>query len=107
MQTRAALSWRLCSDYKNLNSITKQDYYPLPFIYQILAKLLGQNFISFFMAILVIIKLKSMKTFKRKQLSLTLSIHFLLNVLATFQRCMPTTFLALVGDCLEIFMDDF
>ena len=34
--TRTMIGWRVCIDYKKLNTITKKDHFPLPFIDQIL-----------------------------------------------------------------------
>ena len=39
--TRTVTRWRLCIDYKKLNTATKKDNYPLPFINQMLDKLAG------------------------------------------------------------------
>ena len=47
IQTREESSWRVCIDYRKLNSVTKKDHYPLPFPDQILEKLSGQNFYCF------------------------------------------------------------
>ena len=37
--TRTMIGWRVCTDYKKLNSATRKDHYPLLFIDQILDKL--------------------------------------------------------------------
>ena len=34
--TRIVTGWRVCIDYRKLNTTTKKDHYPLPFIDQML-----------------------------------------------------------------------
>ena len=38
---RTVTRWRVCIDYKNLNTVTRKDHYPLPFIDQMLDRLVG------------------------------------------------------------------
>ena len=37
--TRTVTGWRVCIDYRKLNTVTRKDHYPLPFIDQMLDKL--------------------------------------------------------------------
>ena len=56
---RSVTGWRVCIDYKKLNTTTRNDHYPLPFIDQMLDRLIGHPYFCFFflfMDILVIIK---------------------------------------------------
>ena len=39
--TRIVTRWRVCIDYRKLNTITRKDHYPLPFIDQMLNRLAG------------------------------------------------------------------
>ncbi|WP_222196269.1 reverse transcriptase family protein, partial [Modestobacter italicus] len=45
--TRATAGWRVCIDYRKLNSKTRKDHFPLPYIDQILERLSGQSFYCF------------------------------------------------------------
>nr|XP_016439992.1 PREDICTED: uncharacterized protein LOC107765807 [Nicotiana tabacum] len=41
--TRTVTGWRMCIDYRRLNDATRNDHFPLPFIYQMLEKVAGQG----------------------------------------------------------------
>ena len=57
IQTRTMTGWRVCIDYRKLNTVTRKDHYPLSFIDQMLDKLTGHPPIYvFLMDTLVIIK---------------------------------------------------
>ncbi|XP_058223108.1 uncharacterized protein LOC131332823 [Rhododendron vialii] len=45
--TRMTTGWRVCIDYRKLNSMTRKDHFPLPFIDQILERLAGQSYYCF------------------------------------------------------------
>ena len=47
LQTRLPTKWRVCIDYWKLNTTTKNDIFPLPFIDQIPDKLSSQGFYCF------------------------------------------------------------
>ena len=53
--TRTVTGWRVCIDYKKLNTATGKDHYPLPFIDQMFNKLDTLTYVFLF-DILVIIK---------------------------------------------------
>jgi hypothetical protein len=44
---RTTTGWHVCIDYRKLNSTTRKDHFPLPFIDQILERLVGQNYYCF------------------------------------------------------------
>jgi len=39
--TRTVTGWRMCIDYRKLNSMTRKDHFPLPFMDQILERIAG------------------------------------------------------------------
>ena len=41
IHTRTVSGWRVCIDYRKLNTTTRKDHYPLPFIDQMLDRLAG------------------------------------------------------------------
>ena len=45
--TRAVTGWRVCIDYKKLNTTTRKDHHPLPFIDQMLDRLAGYPYLCF------------------------------------------------------------
>ncbi|CAN6562049.1 unnamed protein product [Malus baccata var. baccata] len=44
--TRQTTRWRVCTDYRKLNSSTRKDHFPSPFIDQIIERLAGYNQIT-------------------------------------------------------------
>ena len=115
IQTRLSKKWRVCIDYRKLNSATKKDHFPLPFIDQILDRLVGSSYFCF---------LDTYSGFNQiaihpdDQEKMTFTCPFgtftfrcmpfgLCNAPVTFQRCMTAIFSDFLGDSLEVFMDDF
>jgi len=45
--TRTVTGWRLCIDYWRLNTATRTDHFPLPFMDQMIERLAGQAFYCF------------------------------------------------------------
>ena len=45
--TRTVTGWRVCIDYRKLNTITRKDHYPLPFVNQMLDRLAGHPYLCF------------------------------------------------------------
>ena len=47
MLTDLTTSWRVCIDYQRLNAVTRKDYFPLPFIDQLLERVSRHPFYCF------------------------------------------------------------
>ena len=45
--TRTGTGWRVCIDYRKLNTTTRNEYYPLPFIDQMLDRLARHRYFNF------------------------------------------------------------
>lgn len=45
--TKVVTGWRMCIDYLKLNTATRKDHFPLPFIDQILERVAGHPFHCF------------------------------------------------------------
>nr|GEW50452.1 DNA-directed DNA polymerase [Tanacetum cinerariifolium] len=45
--TRLVTGWRVCIDYRKLNDATRKDHFPLPFMDQVLERLVGNEFYCF------------------------------------------------------------
>jgi len=45
--TRTVTGWRLCIDYRRLNTATRKDHFPLPYMDQMIERLAGQAFYCF------------------------------------------------------------
>jgi hypothetical protein len=113
--TRIVTGWRMCIDYRKLNQATRKDHFPLPFMDQMLERLVGQAYYCFldgyygYNQILVNPEDQEKTAFtcpfvvfayKRMPIGLC-------NAPATFQKCMLAIFFDLVEKYTEVFMDDF
>ena len=45
---RLVTGWRVCIDYRKLNSTTRKDYFPLPFIDKMIERIIGHAYYYFF-----------------------------------------------------------
>ncbi|RDX80919.1 hypothetical protein CR513_38457, partial [Mucuna pruriens] len=108
-------SWRVCINYRRLNQETRKDHFPLPFIDQVLEKLVGKPHYCFmggfsgYMQIHIAPENQHKTTFTCPfgTFAYTCMSFGLCNVLSTFQRCMTSIFSNLLQECMEAFMDDF
>ena len=113
--TRIQTGWRMCIDYRKLNTVTRKDHFPLPFLDQVLERVAGHAFYCF---------LDGYSGYNQIEIALedqektTFTCPFgtfayrrmpfgLCNAPATFQRCMMSIFSELVENVVEVFMDDF
>jgi hypothetical protein len=109
------IGWRVCIDYRKLNSHTRKDHFPLHFIDQILERLAGQSYYCFldgysgYNQVVVDPQDQEMTTFTCPfdTFAYRRMPFGLCNAPATFQRCMMSIFSDMVEKFLEVFMDDF
>ena len=64
--TRTVIGWRVCIDYRKLNTATRKNHFPLPFIDQMLDKLAGHPHFCFLDGYLDITKLPLHLRIRRK-----------------------------------------
>ncbi|KAJ9553458.1 hypothetical protein OSB04_017503 [Centaurea solstitialis] len=113
--TRVQNGWRVCIDYRRLNSSTRKDHFPLPFINQMLARLAGK---SHYCCLDGYSGFHQIPVAPEDQEKTTFTCPFgtfayrrmpfgLCNAPTTFQRCMVSIFSEYVESIIEVFMDDF
>ena len=113
--TRTVTGWRVCIDYRKLNTVTRKDHFPLPFIDQMLDRLVGHPYLCFLdgysrynqIAIAPKDQEKTTFTCPYGTFSFRRMPFRLCNAPTTFQRCMMSMFSDLAEEIMEIFMDDF
>ena len=101
--------------YRKLNTATRKDHYPLPFIDQMLDRLAGHPHYYFLdgysgynqIAIALEDHKKTTFTCPYGTFSFRRMSFGLCNAPATFQICMMSMFSELVEEAMEIFMGDF
>ena len=113
--TRIQTGWRVCIDYRKLNTTTRKDHFPLPFIDQMLERLSKHTHFCFldgysgFSQIHVSAKDQSKTTFTCPFGTFAYR-HMpfgLCNAPTTFQRCVMAIFSDFCEKICEVFMDDF
>ena len=112
---RTVTGWRVCIDYRKLNTATRNDHFPLPFIDQMLDRLAGHPHLCFLdgysrynqIAIAPEDQEKTTFTCPFGTFAFRRMPFGLCNAPGTFQRCMMSIFSDLAEEVMEIFMDDF
>ena len=112
---RTIIGWRICIDYRRLNKVMRQDHFPLPFINQMLDRLVGNEYFCFldgysrYNQIAIASEDQEKTTFTCPYVTFAFRrMPFgLCDALGTFQRCMMAIFSNMVEKSIEIFMDDF
>ena len=112
--THLTIGWRVCIDYKRLNTMIRKDHFSLPFIDQLFERVSEQPFYCFldgysgYFQIAIEAEDQEKTTFtcpfgtyayKRMPFGLR-------NAPATFQRCMLNNFNGMVERIMEVYMDD-
>ena len=113
--TRMVTGWRVCIDYRQLNTTTMKDHFPLSFIDQMLDRLAGHPHFYFLdgysgynqIAIAPEDQEKTTFTCPYGTYAFRRMPFGLCNAPATFQRCMMSMFSDLIEEIMEMFMDDF
>ncbi|CAM8884756.1 unnamed protein product [Rhodiola kirilowii] len=113
--TRIKNGWRMCIDYRKLNAVTRKDHFPLPFIDQMLDRLAGKPYFCFLDGFS---GYNQIPIAPEDQEKTTFTCPFgtfafrrmsfgLCNAPGTFQRVVTSIFSDMIGEFIEIFMDDF
>ncbi|GJY03594.1 reverse transcriptase domain-containing protein [Tanacetum coccineum] len=115
ISTRLVTGWRVCIDYRMLNEATRKDHFPLPFMDQMLERLVGNKYYCFldgfsgYFQIPIDQKDQEKTTFTcpYEMFAYRRMPFGLCNAPGTFQRCMMAIFHDMIEKTMEVFMDDF
>ncbi|CAL8153410.1 unnamed protein product [Prunus armeniaca] len=107
---RIQTGWRVCIDYRKLNTTTRKDHFPLPFIDQMLERLAGHSHYCFLdgyseynqIAIAPEDQEKTTFTCPFGTFAYRRMPFGLCNAPATFQRCMMSIFSDMVEEIIEV-----
>ena len=115
LPSRTVTDWRIYIDYRKLNTTTRKDHFPLPFLDKMLDRLTGHEYYCFFdgysgynqIAIASEDQEKTTFTCPKGTFAFRRMSFGLCNASGTFQRCMMTILFDMVEKTIEVFMDDF
>nr|GEU74196.1 reverse transcriptase domain-containing protein [Tanacetum cinerariifolium] len=113
--TRLVTEWRVCIDYRKLNEATRKDYFPLPFMDQMLERLVENEYYCFLDGFSGYFQIpidpkdqeKTRFTFPYGTFAYKRMPFGLYNAPGTFQRCMMAIFHDMIEQTMEVFMDEF
>ncbi|CAM8882606.1 unnamed protein product [Rhodiola kirilowii] len=113
--TRIKNGWRMCIDYRKLNAVTRKDQFPLPFIDHMLDRLAGKPYFCFLdgfsgynqIPIAPEDQEKTTFTYPFGTFAFRRMSFGLCNAPGTFQRVVTSIFSDMIGEFIEVFMDDF
>jgi Reverse transcriptase (RNA-dependent DNA polymerase) len=115
ISTRMVTGWRMCIDYRKLNSATRKDHFSLLFIDQMLEILAKHSFFCYLDGYSGFFQIpihpddqdKITFTCPYRTFAYRRMLFGLCNAPATFQRTMMEIFSDLIENIIEVFMDDF
>ena len=115
LPSRIVTGLRICIDYWKLNKAIRKYHFPLPFLDQMLDKLVGHEYYCFLdgysdynqIAIAPEDQEKTTFTCPYGIFTFRRMSFGLCNAPGTFQRCMIAIFSYMVETIIEVFMDDF
>ncbi|WZZ44623.1 hypothetical protein YC2023_040882 [Brassica napus] len=113
--TRTITGHRMCIDYRKLNSASRKDHFPLPFIDQMLERLTNHPYYCFLDGYSRFFQIpihpndqeKTTFTCPYDTFAYRRMPFGLCNAPATFQRAMMSIFSDLIEEVVEVCMDDF
>jgi len=113
MVTKPNSNWRMCVDYRNLNSACSKDSYPFPKIDRLVHRATAHRILSFWNAYSGYNQISMHSWDKEKMTFMTTDANYyyevipfdLKNVGATYQRLMDKIFRGMIGRCVEVYMD--
>jgi hypothetical protein len=112
---RTVTGWRMCIGYWMLNKATRKDYFPLPFIEEMLERLAKHSYFCYLdgysgyhqLPIHLDDQNKTTFTYPYGTFAYRRMSFGLSNAPASFERCMMAIFSDLIENIMEVFMDDF
>nr|GEW03817.1 reverse transcriptase domain-containing protein [Tanacetum cinerariifolium] len=113
--TRLVTGWHICINYQKLNNVTRKDHFPLPFMDQMLERLVGNAFYCFLDGFSGYFQIpinppdqeKTTFTCPYGTFAYRRMPFGLCNASETFQRCMMAIFYDMIEKTMEVFLDDF